>query len=78
LPRKKGGLGLGFTKILSAKYAFYEYEYYGFEPGYHLTISAFNTLTNKSVQIRLTNSDSSLIAGETYPIILKSDGFLSA
>lgn len=78
LPKSKGGFSLGPRNLLSAKYAYYEYEYYGLEPGYHLSIRANNQLTNKSVGIRLTGSDTPLIVGEIYPIILKSEGTLSA
>jgi hypothetical protein len=78
LPINKGGFSGGYRTVLSAKYAHYENEYYGLGPGYHLSIHAYNSLTNKSVSIRLIKSDSPLIPGETYPITLKSDGTVSA
>ena len=78
LPKSKGGFSLGPRNLLSAKYAYYEYGYSGLEPGYHLFIRANNQLTNKSVGIMLSGSDTPLMVGDTYPITLKSEGSLSA
>lgn len=77
LPKSKGGFSAGYTTILRANYAYFPYEYYGLEPGYHFRISAFNALTNKSVSIELRAFDSALVAGETYPIVLKAHGAFS-
>ncbi len=78
LPRNNGGFSAGYTTVLRAQYSYYEHEYYGLEPGFHLAISAFNSLTNKSIRIELAASNEPILTGETYPITLKNNGFISA
>jgi hypothetical protein len=78
LPRNNGGFSAGYTTVLRAQYRYYEYEYYGLEPGYHLAISAYNSLTNKSIRIELPASNEPIMTGSTYPITLKNNGNISA
>ncbi len=78
LPKNNGGFSPGYTSVLRAKYRYFQYEYYGLEPGYHLAISAYNSLTNKSVRIELAASDEPIVTGETYPLVLKNNGSISA
>ncbi|WCO03528.1 hypothetical protein [Psychroserpens ponticola] len=78
LPRNNGGFSAGYTTVLRAQYRYYEYEYYGLEPGYHLAIRASNSLTDKNVSIELAASDEPIVTGQTYPIVLKTDGSISA
>lgn len=78
LPRNRGGFSAGYTTVLSARYRYYQNEYYGLEPGYHLAINAFNSLTSKSVSIRLAASNEPIQTGETYPITLENDGSIFA
>lgn len=78
LPKSKGGFSAGYRTILRAQYRYYEYEYYGLEPGYHLAIRASNSLTNKNVSIELAASTEPIITGQTYPITLKTNGSISA
>ncbi|MCL5130544.1 hypothetical protein [Algibacter sp. L4_22] len=78
LPKNNGGFSAGYTTVLRAQYRYYEYEYYGLEPGYHLAIRASNFLTDKNVSIELSASDEPIVTGQTYPIVLKTDGSISA
>lgn len=78
LPRNNGGFSAGYRTVLSAKYAHYEYDYYGLGPGYHLAIRAYNSQTDKSISIELANSGEPIISGATYPIVLKTDGLIAA
>lgn len=66
LPRSSGNIFSGGTRTnLSAKYRYYENQYYSLGPGYHLAIRAYNSQTNKSISIELTESDEPLISGMT-------------
>lgn len=79
LPRSSGNIFSGGTRNnLSAKYRYYENQYYSLGPGYHLAIRAYNSQTNKSISIELAESDEPLISGMTYPIVLKKNGSISA
>jgi hypothetical protein len=79
LPKSKGGFSLGFRPpILTARYFYLQYNYYGLEPGHYLQILAYNELTTKSINIQLTKSDVPLVQGQTYPIVLKGNGFFDA
>jgi hypothetical protein len=78
LPKNNGGFSAGYSTVLRAQYSYFEQEYYGMEPGYHLAISASNSLTKKSIRIELTAADEPISTGQTYPIVLKNNGVLSA
>ena len=78
LPKDKGGFSAGYTEVLRAQYAHFDYDYYGYKPGYHLSIKAYNALTKKSISITLFSPNEPIISGKTYPIVLKADGAMSA
>ena len=78
IPKNNGGFSVGYTTVLSARYRYYEHEYYGSKPGYHLAIRASNSLTSKNISIELAASDKPIITGQKYPIVLKTDGSISA
>lgn len=78
VPRDNGGFSAGYTTVLKAQYAYYEHAYYGLEPGYHLAIGAYNSLTNKDIRIELSASDAPLTTGVSYPLTMNNEGNISA
>ncbi len=78
LPRSNGGFSPGSTPVLRVKYNYFESDYYGYGPGYVLAIRASNSFTDKDVYIELNRGDEPLMAGQTYPLVLKTDGAIGA